>query len=132
MNENLRNQTVKAQEEQQRQAQQADAVKAQAAKIRQEDERRREEERRKAAQTAQRPFDQVEADYRYTMDNLKRENERYETARKAEPEKYGAAKEQQESPAMARYKAHEQTMSTKVEEHLKAGQSQEKAQGHDR
>lgn len=136
MNENLRNQAVKAQQEQQRQAQQAADAKAREERTRQEEERRREEERRKAQPRAgaYKPS-QVDIDYRYVMDNLKRENERFDAAQRGDPAKPERAQDK-ESPAMQRYRAYEKAMAPKVEEYIRQSQGraqgQEKAPGRDR
>lgn len=145
-NENLKNQAIKAQQEQQRQQQQAADARAREEKTRQEDERRREEERRKTTQqTTQRETQktyketQVDIDYRYVMDLLKRENERFDASRRSDPAKQEQKQEKvqdKESPAMQRYKAHEKAMAPKVEEYIRQTQSraqdQEKAPGRDR
>lgn len=138
MNENLRNQAVKTQQEQQRQAQQAADAKAREERTRQEEERRREEERRKA-QGGGYQRTQVDIDYRYVMDNLKRENERFDAARRsdpAKPEPTPGKEQTKESPAMQRYRAYEKAMAPKVEEYIRQSQSraqgQEKAPGRDR
>lgn len=134
MNENLRNQAVKAQQEQQRQAQQAADAKAREERTRQEEEHRREEERRKAQPGAYKPS-QVDIDYRYVMDNLKRENERFDAAQRGDPAKPEHA-QGKESPAMQRYRAYEKAMAPKVEEYIRQSQGrvqgQEKAPGRDR
>lgn len=138
-NENLKDQAIKAQQEQQRQQQQAADTRAREEKTRQEDERRREEERRKTIQQTQKPFDQVEAHYRYVINDLKRENERFDASRRSDPAKQEQNQEKvqaKESPAMQRYKAHEKAMEPKVEEYIRQSQSrakgQEKAPGRDR
>lgn len=141
MNENLRNQAVKTQQEQQRQAQQAADAKAREERTRQEEERRREEERRKAQPAPERAEggaykpSQVDIDYRYVMDNLKRENERFDAAQRGDPAKPERA-QGKESPAMQRYKAYEKAMAPKVEEYIRQSQGrvqgQEKAPGRDR
>lgn len=134
MNENLRNQAAQAQAEQQRQAQQAADAKAREDRSRKEDERRREEERRKE-QGGGYQRTQVDIDYRYVMDNLKAENERFDAAQRRDPAKPERT-QGKESPAMSRYKAHEKAIAAEVQEHIKAGQShaqgQDKAPGRDR
>lgn len=131
MNEELKKQAEMAQAERQHQSQLAEENKAREDKTKQEDERKREEERQKEAQRSKRPFDQVEVQYRYVMENLKKYNDRIDAARRSDPAKPEQAAGK-ESPAMQRYKAHEKAMSGKVQEHIKAqGQSRTQAQEQD-
>lgn len=85
------------------------------------------EELEKQAGKRQRPFDQVEVQYRYVMDDLKKYLDRVEAERRADKDKpeHGSDKE---SPAMQRYKEHEKALSGKVQEHIKSGQNLAKEQ----